>query len=194
MTPQNAASHLGLFCLLTCFSSKNEIKIKFTPYAPKNENGLIQMIKMGKSIRHKWIKRVERADCPAIDYVSFCFSVRRRFPLPLGTGCQLTEAHLDPILTIRSICIALKERRGYSVSDEGTQNQKNSIFVLIVPVRRQCFIFTLFVLLTLTRRSYAICRLVRNLLYKQIVGIPMGTSYASLVADLFFYFAVNEIS
>ena len=28
---------------------------KFTPDAPKNENGLIQMIGMGKSICHKWV-------------------------------------------------------------------------------------------------------------------------------------------
>ena len=28
VTPQNAASHLGLFCLLGGISSKNEIKIK----------------------------------------------------------------------------------------------------------------------------------------------------------------------
>ena len=28
VTPQNAASHLGLFCLLTAISSKNEIKMK----------------------------------------------------------------------------------------------------------------------------------------------------------------------
>ena len=48
---QNAASHLGLFGLLTYFSSKNEIKMKITPDA--HENGLIQMIRMGKSIRHK---------------------------------------------------------------------------------------------------------------------------------------------
>ena len=31
-------------------------------------------------------------------------------------------------------------------------------------------------------------------LYRQIVGIPMGTNCAPLVADLFFYFAMNEIS
>ena len=27
-----------------------------TPDVPKNESGLIQMIRMGKSIRHKWVK------------------------------------------------------------------------------------------------------------------------------------------
>ena len=53
---QNAASHLGLICLLTGFSPKNEIKMKFTPDTHKNKNGLIQMIGMGKSIRHKWAK------------------------------------------------------------------------------------------------------------------------------------------
>ena len=40
MTPQNAASHLGLFCLLSLFSSKNEIKVKnyiFAFDAPRNK-------------------------------------------------------------------------------------------------------------------------------------------------------------
>ena len=55
-TPQDAASHLGLFCLLTRFSLKTEIKMKkITPEAPKYESGLIQMIRMGKSIHHKWV-------------------------------------------------------------------------------------------------------------------------------------------
>ena len=49
MTPQNAAFHLGLFCLLTGISSKNEIKMKITPNAPKNESGLAHLITMGKS-------------------------------------------------------------------------------------------------------------------------------------------------
>ena len=31
VTPQNAASHLGLFCLLTGISSKNEIKMRNYP-------------------------------------------------------------------------------------------------------------------------------------------------------------------
>ena len=53
---QNAASHLGLFYLLTKFSSKNEMEMKNHTRCPKNENGLIQMIRMGKSIRHKWVK------------------------------------------------------------------------------------------------------------------------------------------
>ena len=57
--PQNAASHLGLFSLLTRFSLKNEIKMKRnTPDAPKNESGLNQMIGMGKSIRQKWVNPV----------------------------------------------------------------------------------------------------------------------------------------
>ena len=54
MGKQNiAASHLGLFCLVTLISSKNEIKMKNTPDVRKNENGLIQITRMGKSIRHK---------------------------------------------------------------------------------------------------------------------------------------------
>ena len=31
-------------------------KMKITPDAPKNESGLTQMIKMGKSIRQIWVK------------------------------------------------------------------------------------------------------------------------------------------
>ena len=31
-------------------------KWKITPEAPKNESGLVQMIAMGTSIRHKWVK------------------------------------------------------------------------------------------------------------------------------------------
>ena len=34
VTPQNASSHLGLFCLLMCFSSKNETKMKSYSYCP----------------------------------------------------------------------------------------------------------------------------------------------------------------
>ena len=35
---------------------KNAIRIKITPDAPKNENMFIQMINMGNSICHKWVK------------------------------------------------------------------------------------------------------------------------------------------
>ena len=52
-TPQNAASHLGLHCLLTGISIKNEIKK--TPGSPKIESGLVQMIMMGKFIRQMWV-------------------------------------------------------------------------------------------------------------------------------------------
>ena len=59
MTPQNAASHLGLFRLHREISSKNEIKrIKITPNTPKNESGLIQLIMMGESIRQIWVNIV----------------------------------------------------------------------------------------------------------------------------------------
>ena len=35
---------------------ENEIEIeKYCSLAPKNESGLIQMIRMGKSIRHRWV-------------------------------------------------------------------------------------------------------------------------------------------
>ena len=37
---------------------KKEIKIQITPNIPKNESGLTQMITMGESIRHIWVKTV----------------------------------------------------------------------------------------------------------------------------------------
>ena len=55
---QNAASHLGLFCLLGGISSKNDMRIK-NHYYPKNESGLTQLIMMGKSIRQIWVKMGE---------------------------------------------------------------------------------------------------------------------------------------
>ena len=58
LTPQNAASHLGLFCLHREISSKNDIKIKITPNTPENEIGLIQLITMGKSIRQMWVNHM----------------------------------------------------------------------------------------------------------------------------------------
>ena len=51
VTPQNAASHLGLVCLHREISSKNETKNKITPNTPKNESDLTQLITMGESIR-----------------------------------------------------------------------------------------------------------------------------------------------
>ena len=44
-----------LFCLLNDFH-KNETKMKIAPDVPRFESGLIQMIRMGKSICHKWVK------------------------------------------------------------------------------------------------------------------------------------------
>ena len=35
---------------------KAKYKWKITPDSPKNENGLIQMIRMEKFIRHNWVK------------------------------------------------------------------------------------------------------------------------------------------
>ena len=35
----------------------NEIKIKIYPNIPKTENGLIQMIRIGKFIRQKWVDK-----------------------------------------------------------------------------------------------------------------------------------------
>ena len=56
VTPQNAASHLGLFCLLREFSSKKLNKILkslLTPLKMKVDSP--QMIMMGKSIRQIWV-------------------------------------------------------------------------------------------------------------------------------------------
>ena len=45
VTPKNAESHLGLFCLPNKNSSKNGVKIKnITRNTPKNKSGLIQWI------------------------------------------------------------------------------------------------------------------------------------------------------
>ena len=56
MKPQNAASHLGLFCLLReNLSKKVNKKSKITPDVPKTESGLTQMITMRKSIRQIWV-------------------------------------------------------------------------------------------------------------------------------------------
>ena len=53
----DAAKPSGLVRLLTGFSSKNEIKMKkkITPRTHKDVSGLIQLIRMGKRIRHKWV-------------------------------------------------------------------------------------------------------------------------------------------
>ena len=47
---------LGLFCLLRGGFQKNEIKFENHSAGPKYESGLTQMILMGKSIHHKWVK------------------------------------------------------------------------------------------------------------------------------------------
>ena len=53
MTPQNAASHLGLFCL----HKENSSKIKIIPDFPQNESGIFQTIAMGKSVHYIWVKQ-----------------------------------------------------------------------------------------------------------------------------------------
>ena len=63
MTPQNAASHLGLLCLHREISSKNEFKeIKTTPNTPTNESGLNQLITMEESIRQIWVNLITMND------------------------------------------------------------------------------------------------------------------------------------
>ena len=64
MTPQNAASHLGLFCLHREILSKNEINYKNHTYTPKIESGLTQLIMMGEYIRQIWVK------CPVLHSVN----------------------------------------------------------------------------------------------------------------------------
>ena len=56
VTPQNAASHLGLFFLHREISSKMRLKIKTTSNIPKNESRLTHMIMMGESNRQIWVK------------------------------------------------------------------------------------------------------------------------------------------
>ena len=56
--PPNVASELGLHCLITEISTENAGKIKKQPpETPKTRNGLIQMIRMDKSICQKWLKK-----------------------------------------------------------------------------------------------------------------------------------------
>ena len=57
MKPPIAASRLGLFIRLqTGISSIKEIIKIIAPDDPKSESGLNKMIKIEKSIRHKWVK------------------------------------------------------------------------------------------------------------------------------------------
>ena len=47
--PQNAASDLGQHCLPKRISFQNTVKVN-SPGTPKSRNGLIQMLRMDKSI------------------------------------------------------------------------------------------------------------------------------------------------
>ena len=59
---KNAAFHLGLYCLLTVISPPNEINLDINiPEFPKN--GLTQLIRMGKSISHVRVMKVEGLYC-----------------------------------------------------------------------------------------------------------------------------------
>ena len=61
---QNAAFHLGLYCSIMVISTPNKIKLDINiPDFPKNENGLTQLIRMGKSIRHIRVKKAEGLYC-----------------------------------------------------------------------------------------------------------------------------------
>ena len=53
---QIQASDQGLHCLLTEYYIKYKIKIENTPDITIFGNGLIQMIRMDKSIRQIWVK------------------------------------------------------------------------------------------------------------------------------------------
>ena len=56
-TPQNVASDQGLHCLLTECSIKIRKKMKNTTQQALTRNGLVQLIRMGKSIWFKWVKQ-----------------------------------------------------------------------------------------------------------------------------------------
>ena len=49
-------------------SSNNEIKMKktTTPDAPINDSGLTHLIRMGKSIRHKWVNVIAEMEIPVL--------------------------------------------------------------------------------------------------------------------------------
>ena len=56
--------------------------MKITPDAPKSESGHIQFIRMGKSIRHKWVK--------------VCSMVRVKFhQLPVDMSCDMAYLHFS---------------------------------------------------------------------------------------------------
>ena len=52
----NAVSDQDLHCLLTECSIRNWKKLKISPKQPYNWNGLILLIREGKSIVLKWVK------------------------------------------------------------------------------------------------------------------------------------------
>ena len=53
----NVASDQGLHCLITEFSIGNLNKnVIIPPSTPYNQNGLVQLIRLGMSIRLKWVK------------------------------------------------------------------------------------------------------------------------------------------
>ena len=55
-TPHDAASHLGLRCLLEGISVRNILNIEINiPDTPTFGNKLIQFRRMGESTGHKWV-------------------------------------------------------------------------------------------------------------------------------------------
>ena len=66
MTPQHAASDLGLFCLLKWFSSKNKIKMKKYTRSPTKWKWTRPNDRGRKIIHHKWVKTSFDSDSDAI--------------------------------------------------------------------------------------------------------------------------------
>ena len=54
--PQNAMSDQGSDCFLTRISMQNTVKVKTFARNPKTRNGLIHVIKIGKSSAQKEVK------------------------------------------------------------------------------------------------------------------------------------------
>ena len=121
VTPQIAASHLGLFCLLGGISSKNEIKKnKITPDTPQNESRLAQLIKLGKSIRQIWVKKTRDA---------LYYRLLRSWSAPLFLHMKTVNflAHmLNTLTTIR------EETSGYQRKDYTTNWAKSHCTLYIL--------------------------------------------------------------
>ena len=71
--PQNVASDQDLHCLLTGISTQNRIKWKSTPDTPKIGNGLIRLIRLGKSTWQMWVKNGMKMFCVFYKSISIIY-------------------------------------------------------------------------------------------------------------------------